>query len=200
MNFSFSATYLGLWAVVTFEGLLVLAVLQQLAKLRQVIEQGNFGPKDRLPIGSIAPEFTETDRDSGAQIGIQHLYGRGGLILFLSPDCSTCKALVDSLGRVLKDELPYTLAFCVGGGQSCARLLARLGSGVHPILENAAETAARYRISGFPTAIAVDGKRKIRGYGHPSDVEGLKRFFTRTLSADIDETAAQPELSSTLSH
>ena len=197
--FSFSATYVALWIVVIVEALLVLAILQQLAQFRRLIEQGSSIGSNGLPIGSRAPEFSGGDSQSGS--GVQDLDGRGGLILFLSSDCSVCNALVDSISRLGKDNhLPYTFALCVHDREACSELLYRMGSKVQPITLGAEETAARYGVSGFPTAIAVDERRRIRGYGHPNDGESLKRFFTRSLAEGIEVTTPQPESVATLTN
>ena len=100
MSFAFSATYVALWAVVLFEGLLVVAVLQQLAKLRPLLERAAGSVVvDEPSIGSAAPEFAGIEQISGGAVGVDNLAGRGGGLLFLSPDCPTCKDLVDSVGR-----------------------------------------------------------------------------------------------------
>jgi hypothetical protein len=65
MNFGFSASYVALWALVGFQGLLVLVVLRQLAELRQLVDQGTLPTEDWLPVGSQAPEFAGQDIHSG---------------------------------------------------------------------------------------------------------------------------------------
>jgi hypothetical protein len=177
--FSFSASYIALWAVVLFQGLLVLALLQQLANLRRVVAQGGLA-EDRLPDGSQAPEFANVDKRLGRQLGVRTLDGSGGIILFLSSECSVCKGLVDRIGRFAPDDLPPIITFCQGREQGCARFGERLGTRIRLILDGAEKTGARYRISRFPTAVVVDGGRKIRGYGYPRDIREVKNLWARS--------------------
>lgn len=55
--FRFLSSYIALWLVVLAQGVLILAVLQQLAKLRNAAVRGDLS-EDRLPDGSKAPDFT----------------------------------------------------------------------------------------------------------------------------------------------
>jgi len=184
MSSSFLASYIVIWLLVVFQGLLVLALLRQLAELRRLVESGSLQDENRLPVGSLAPEFAGSDVRSGERVSIQSLGGRGGVILFLSAECSVCKDLADSLQQPAINELPPIIAFCQGGEQTCARIAKRMGSEVRLIFEGAAETAERYHAFGLPTAIVVDGERKIRGHGHPQEVEDIRRLLSRSLDAD----------------
>ncbi len=196
MRFGFPATYIALWAMVIFQGLLILALLQRLEKLRELIERGSFA-KDRLPIGSSAPEFFGTNQ-FGQQTGLGSLDGRGGVILFLSPDCSLCNALVGSIGALV-NELPPIVAVCRGVAEACTAFSGQLGNAVQFLSDPSGETAALYGASAFPTAVVIDGSRKIRGYGHPKAVDDLKRTFAESL-ADHGDVPAVPEVSVTSSN
>jgi hypothetical protein len=190
---SFSATYIALWFVVIFEGLLILSLLQQLTKLRRLAEQGGSSEQNRLALGSKAPPFAGIDLHSGEQIGIAHLDRRGGLVIFLSPDCSVCKSLVGSVA--LSNELPQTIAFCQGSQQACTALLTRVGVRIRSSFTGAEEAITSYRVSGFPTAVVVDGERRIRAYGYPKDAEDLKALFARGLSDRSHEAVPEEESS-----
>jgi hypothetical protein len=183
MSFNFLASYIAIWVLVLFQGLLVLALLRQLAELRRLLEVGGLQGVDRLPVGSLAPDFAGFDLRSGRQVSGQSLSGTGGVMLFLSPECTVCKGLADSLRPPAVNDLPPTFVFCQGGERACARFVKRLGPGVHLLVGGAEEVATRYRVTGSPTAVVVDGERKVRGYGHPQNVEDLKRLVTGSLSA-----------------
>lgn len=189
MSFSFFTSYIAIWVLVLFQGLLVIALLRQLAELRRLVEMGGF-QEDRLPAGSPAPRFAGLDVRSGQQVSSYSLNGRGGVLLFLSPDCTVCKGLADSLRPPALNDLPPVIAFCQGGERACERFIKRLGPGVSLLFDVAGETAARYHVSGSPTAVVVDEKQRVRGYGNPQDVEDLKRLLARSLVAE----AAEPEV------
>lgn len=192
MGSSFFVSYVAIWLLVLFQGLLVLALLRQLAELRRLVESGGAQGEDRLPVGSPAPEFEGLDARSGRRVDSHSLNGRGGVLIFLSPECGTCKDLADGLWRPAMDGLPPIITFCQGGQQSCASFVRRLGPEVHVLRDDADEAATRYHVSGSPTAVVIDGEQKIRGYGHPQNVEDLKRLLSRSLGtggagAEVEE-------------
>jgi hypothetical protein len=183
VSFSFYASYIALWALVVFQGLVALALLQQLTKLRQFLALGGFS-EDQLPEGSQAPEFANVDKRSSRESGVKSLEGRGGVVLFLSSECLVCRGLVDELGRSAADDLPVTIAFCHGKERGCARFARRLGTRVRLVLDGAEKTASHYHISNFPTAVVVDDKGKIRLYGHPQAIGEIKDLWSRSLAKD----------------
>lgn len=117
IGLGFSVTYIALWVVMLLQGLLILALLQRLEKLRQLIERGG-SLGTRLPVGSSAPGFSGTDW-FGKQTSLTDLDGRAGVVLFLSPSCSVCKGLAESIGS-FADDLPPIIAFCLGEREACA--------------------------------------------------------------------------------
>ena len=192
MSFSFFASYIAIWILVLFQGFLILALLRQLTELRRLLEMGGLHVEDRLPQGSPAPEFEGFDARSGQPVGTRILSGRGGILLFLSPDCTVCRGLVASLRQPAIDALPPIIALCQGAEQSCGRLVKRLGPEVNLLIKGTHEIAARYRVTGSPTAVVVDDERKIRGYGNPQNIEDLGRLLSRSLVADsADEWAGE---------
>ena len=186
MNFGFSASYIALWALVVFQGLVALALLKQLTELRRLVEQGGLLGEDWLPVGSPAPEFAGLDFRSGRHVSNRDLNGREVVILFLSA-CDVCIKLADNLRQAATNGLPPIVAFCRGGERSCAGIVKALPPEIHLLLESAEDTAARYRASRSPTTVVVDGKRRIRGYGHPENVEDLKRLLASSLGAGSRE-------------
>jgi len=171
-----SASYIALWILVLFQGFVALALLRQLADLRPFAQQVALH-KDQLPLGTPGPEFDGRDFGSGRQVSIQDLV-QGGVILFLSSGCSACKSLANTIGRGTKGSLPTIIAFCQGAEDACGAFVA---PEIPLILERAAETAERYRIAAFPTAVVLDGERKIRGYGHPQNAEDLNKLVASSL-------------------
>jgi len=187
VNFGFYSTYVALWVLVIFQGFLIIALLQRLEKIRHLIERGS-----SLPIGSSAPEFSGVDQFD-RETGLGSLDYRGGIILFLSPECPACMALADSLGP-LAGELPPTIAVCQGEREACAALSKHFGPSVQVLNDQSGETAGLYGASGFPRAVVVDGKRKIRGYSFPRTVDDLKRVFSESL-VEVATVDAVPHVS-----
>ena len=180
MKFTFFASYLAIWILVLFQGLLVLALLRQLAELRRLVELGGLHGEDRLPAGSLAPEFAGIDVRSGREVTLQSFSEVGGVLLFLVPDCNVCNGLANSIRPPVTDELPPVVVFCQDTEGHCAPFRERLGAQVH-LLGKSEETAERYQVFGSPTAIVIDGELKIRAYGHPQEIKDLKQLVARSL-------------------
>jgi hypothetical protein len=104
-----------------------------------------------LPTGSIAPELAGIDPRSGEKVSSRSME-RGGVLLFLSPGCSQCNALVDSFEHAVAIELPPIICVCRGEQHTCQEFLAQVGSEAHLLIDALGEMAALYRVSAFPTA------------------------------------------------
>ncbi|MCI0627777.1 MAG: hypothetical protein L0387_40030 [Acidobacteria bacterium] len=172
MNFEFATSYLALWAVVLFQGLIILALMRQLEELRKSAKHGGL-TLEHLPTDSRAPEFAGVDFRSGRRVASRDLEGRGGVILFLSA-CPVCVRLVSDLNQVTTIDMPPMVAVCQGGDRACAGIAKGLPREFHLILEHSEEIAARYLVDSSPTAVFVDETLRIRGYGHPENVGDLK--------------------------
>jgi peroxiredoxin len=195
---TFSATYVALWAVAICEGILILAILQQLAKLRQLAETGASSRKDQLPTGATAPEFLGIDERSGQQVGLRNLDGQGGTLLFLSTTCFVCQELVDSIGHLPTADAPI-IAFCQGEAAELGDLSKRLGAAVQLLSDESGDRSELYHVSTYPTAVVVDGQRTIRAYGHPRNLPDLKRLYAGSISGAPSEVAFEPDLPATIS-
>lgn len=188
MKLDFLASYIVLWVLVLFQGLLVLALLRQLAQLQRLVERGGLLGEGWLSTGSQAPEFVGRDFRTGRHISSSDLEGRGGVLLFLSPECAICKQLANNLSLLTANGLPPVIVFCQGGEQACARLMKGLDLRVPLVCGDAEDIASRYGVQGSPTAVIVDRERKVRGYGHPANVEDLMRLLSNSLNESSGET------------
>lgn len=191
MSFTFPATYFALWAVVIFQGLIMLNLLRQVSTLRQFAASDSFAKKTPLPIGSEAPPFAMPDRRIGEQIALQELKPQGGVILFLTSTCPMCRELAEKIPAKGMVGISRVLAFCQGDEHGCRELMAALGLSIRAVFDAYGETAARYGVSGFPTAVVIDGELMIRGYGHPNGPEDLARLLRTSLSASPPEVGDQ---------
>lgn len=195
MSSPFITSYIAIWIVVVFQGLIVLALLRELTELRQKLEALGFQQDARLPIGSFAPDFTTVDVRSKKTVGLHNLKETGGAILFLTPHCGTCKDLANSMRAPALDGLPPIIVFCQGGDSTCARVFETLDPKAYSVHQHAEEIASRYHITGSPTVVLVDGEQKIRGYGHPEHFADLKKLLAHASDehpATTKETEAQP--------
>jgi hypothetical protein len=169
MIFSFSATYIALWVIVIFQGLLILALMRQVSDL----ERGGASKEDLLPIGTAAPSFSGTDERSGLSIELSQSGESGAALIFLSPDCSICTSLADDLGKIKRGGLPPIIAFCKEQGPDSERFAERFPRQFPLLVRGANQVISRYRISTFPTLVMVDASRTIHSYSHPRDAGNL---------------------------
>jgi hypothetical protein len=187
VSFAFAPAYIALWAFVLFQGILILGLLIKLENLRQLIERGGTS----LPIGSRAPEFLGVDQ-AGEPVGLEDV--AGGIVLFLSPDCSACNALVDSIASA-SGNLPRTVVVCRGEEEACAGLSVRLRQSVQVIVDRSGQITSAYGTSSFPRAVVVDSKKTIRRYGHPRTSDDLKEALEESLAETEKDNISAGELS-----
>lgn len=193
MSFSFSATYSALWALVVFQGVVILALLRKLSEVSKLVEKGGLPGENRLAIGARAPSFAGYDQHSGKRVDIRIFSRQGGMILFLAGDCSMCRGLAGSLSPSAAADLGTMIAFCVGRELGCMRFVKRLSPSIPLLLDAADETVSRFRVSAFPTVVLVDKDQRIRGYGHPTNLADLVRLRAG-LDGDDLQSANQSNL------
>jgi len=193
MSFPFVASYIAVWILVVFQGLLILALLKQLSELKLLIRLGGVAGEDGLPAGTAAPDFEGLDLRSATRITTNVFEGRGGALLFLSPACGSCLQLADGLRQPALSELPPILIFCQGDDSACASFIKRLGPEVYTLRDDDDGIAKSYRVDGSPTAIAINPDLTIRSYGHPLNIEDLKRLFVLTISdTNVEAGTTEP--------
>jgi hypothetical protein len=69
-------------------------------------------------------------------------------------------------------------------------LSSRLASRCDFVTKDAAGIASAYRISHFPTAVAIDRAGRIAGYNHPQEYRDLQRLL-RIALVDGDEASGR---------
>jgi hypothetical protein len=175
---TFTATYIALWVLVAMQCLLILALVKQFAELKRLLDKGGLPGPQRLPAGTPAPEFEGADLRSGRLISSADWNGRGGLILFLSPECTLCRRLASGLEHLEQDALSRLVVLCQGDERGCQEFSRQIGAAVAVLFDRSPGAAARYRVSGSPTAVLLDEALRVRGYGHPNGVEDLKQLLT----------------------
>jgi len=191
MSLPFIVSYIGVWILVVFQGLLILALLKQLSELKQLARLGGVPGEDRLPVGTAAPEFDGLDLRSAQRVTVQVFDGQGGALLFLSPECGSCLELANGLQSAL-NGLPPIITLCQGSDSTCEALIGRLGPQIYTLRDDDNSVSKRYRVDGSPTAIVISPDLTIGAYGHPLNVEDFKRLLARTLGTDVRNMAAQP--------
>jgi len=193
MTLSLLASYLAMWILVLLQSLLLVAVLRQLGELRSLADRKDLRSNDGSMLGSSAPKFSGHEARSGDALSSNIFSESGGIVLFLSSECATCRQLVETLKPPLIKQLPPIIAVCQGEYRAAARLGIKLDAAVRVLLKDADETAARYKVSSFPTAVIVDREQVVKGYGHPKNVDELSELVAGSLDYIRSLANLQPQ-------
>jgi hypothetical protein len=175
------------WAILVFEGLVIFALLRVLADARRLLEVVEL-PRERLLPGTAAPAFETESIVSSRGISLNTLAGRGGVLLFLSSTCGSCKRVLGGLQAPLRCS-SHLIVLWVGEFDGA---LAQVSQSVEVAMVNARNIATAYHVTAFPTAVGITGDGLIAGYSHPSDASDLERVFS---SAESNTSVRSPQRS-----
>jgi hypothetical protein len=84
------------------------------------------------------------------------------------------------------ESLPPIVGICTGDPKGAVRIGNRLAQQIPLLLDGAEDAASAYKVSGYPTAVVLDGKRRIRAYRGISTADDLKRLVASTAAGDIN--------------
>ena len=79
-----------LWIVVLFNLLLTFALIRRRDSIFEVPQQ------EKLPVGSIAPDF-EAEMLTGERVSRTSLLGKATAFIFTTPNCQSCKELIPKI-------------------------------------------------------------------------------------------------------
>lgn len=154
-----------LWAIVLFEGLVILGLLRAVRDLQVAVESGRL--PQRLPVGARSPRFTGTDLRTGAEIDSSQLAGRELVVLFLSEACTFCRRLADGTRQVPFERGQARIAICQGGANEAATFIDLLASDVAVLADPDGAVFATFGISSTPSAIVVGETGAVLASGGP---------------------------------
>ncbi|HKI02390.1 MAG TPA: redoxin domain-containing protein [Thermoanaerobaculia bacterium] len=181
MGFGFYGTYAALWAIVLFQGLLILALLRQIVNLRQAVEKGGGLGLDLLPAGAEAPAFWARDLRAGQPLTAEGLRGEAAVLLFVTADCALCKTVLDGLRRRELGQSAQVVVVCIAAETDCAPLLNRVAPDLTVLADPSEDIRRAYRVSATPTAVILDEGGRIRGYAYPRDAGELEDKLANVL-------------------
>ncbi|HXB68192.1 MAG TPA: redoxin domain-containing protein [Candidatus Acidoferrales bacterium] len=119
-------------------------------------------PSAGLPAGSMAPAFELPDLD-GTQRGLAEFRGRRVLLVFFSPHCGFCTAMMPDLAALASgggNRRPMPLVVTTGDAET-NRLLFQKHGVRYPVLlqetlQGTGEVAAQYQAQGTPMGYLID--------------------------------------------
>lgn len=134
-------------------------------------------PAARVPLlkGHPAPPFALTEPRTGSVVFSSEFLGETVMLLFVSPACQHCRALVGSLHIRQSGTDARTVLLCRGTESECFSL--HSASLRHRLLVDDGQAAAQYGVGGFPTAVLVGRDWRIIGYRHVMTMDALREAY-----------------------
>jgi hypothetical protein len=179
VSFPFGLGYAALWALVLFQTLVLLGLLRGM-------------PGGRLPLGTLAPDFSAVEAHSGRTMRLAELAGRRSILLFLSPGCRNCANLAAAIHGIYHKAEGRLVLVCQGSRQECVAFLATHDPGrrLPLLLDPELVISFQFRIAGAPAAVLLDDELRIRSYGSPQRSEELEEIVAEAVGGTVADPAA----------
>jgi peroxiredoxin len=182
----FYLSYGALWILVILHSLVLLGMLHI---IHQVKQNGAVGRGTGMAPGQEAPSFSGADL-SGVPISSASFAGETMAILFISPTCQACTA-------VLKDDMKYLdhkssgnlLVVCQADHDACVQLAEAYNITAPVIADQDNYLTSLYQVSSVPTAVLINADGYIHSYGQP----GHKEEDAKAATAEPLTVAVQRE-------
>src|ERR1700692_55486 len=172
------ASQIALWIGLLVLGVVCMALARQIGVLHQrIAPAGALSLRQPLKVGDATPEMALTALD-GSTVQIGGARGRGQLLLFLSPDCKICEALLPAVRSAQGAErqwLDIVLARD-GGSYSPAGVVPEKHLSKFPYVVS--ELLGRsYGVAKLPYAVLIDEAGKLSSTGLVNTREHLESLF-----------------------
>jgi methylamine dehydrogenase accessory protein MauD len=169
-----------LWAVLVALTLVVLALVRQLGILHErIAPAGALLLARGLKVGEAAPAVTVVDLDGQSRsIGAAAADGRSTLLVFLSPTCPVCKALLPVLKASRRSERQWLEVILASDGaeEEQRQFVAAHGLSEIPYVLSAPLGMA-YQVGRLPFAALIDSGGILRARGLINSREHLESLF-----------------------
>lgn len=186
-----------LWCVVIALAVVVLALARQVGVLHErVAPAGALMPTTGPKVGERPEPGTFSDLDGNeVRVGGAAADGRATLVLWVSPTCPVCKALVPTAVSVAQSERLRLVFASDGDGLERHRSYVRdLRIGTHPYVVSQA-LGMNYAVSKLPFAVLIGADGVLRSKGLVNTREHLESLVEsmRTGIRSLQEYAAAAE-------
>ena len=177
MNFVVASQIL-LWLGILVLGLVCLVLARQIGVLHQRLAPvGALALPQRLKVGDPAPLLTLRALD-GSAIDIGGVRGRSQLLLFLSPDCAVCEALLPAVRSAQGAERGWLdIVLASDGAPEQHRAFVRdkdLSKFPYVLSE---QLGRSYGVAKLPYAVLIDQAGKLSSAGLINTREHLESLF-----------------------
>jgi len=169
-----------LWILVVVLALVVLALVRQVGVLHERITPvGALMLAKGLKVGEVAPTIPlEALSGSGLTIGGTRSDGRSLLVMFVSPTCPVCKALLPVLKSSRKSEASWLDIVLASDGDLTEQraFVAEHGLDAFPYVVSS-PLGVSYQVSRLPYAVILDHEGILRARGIINSREHLESLF-----------------------
>lgn len=152
-------------------------------------------PHDGLPIGAMLPEFELKDTD-GQTVSTNSLYGdgKGALLLFVSPTCSPCKALVPRFREWAPELSEKTNLYLITSGTADENIKKFGDLPSSPLLlQEKREFADAVYAKWTPSAMYVNSKGRVSSHVSAGD-SSIADLVQQIREADLASADARFEM------
>ncbi|HEV7698864.1 MAG TPA: MauE/DoxX family redox-associated membrane protein [Pyrinomonadaceae bacterium] len=167
-------------------------VMELLARDGGGVEREEAGsPHDGLSIGAMAPDFEAADLDE-VRTTLDDLRSEGlpMLLVFVSPNCTPCKALVPEFEKWL-DELSgkVAISFVSSGDPDDNRTKFGETVAARMVLQKGHEIGELFQTRWTPTAVFIDGNGRIASHANAGDT-AIRDLVDSIRSEDVQKEFA----------
>jgi len=169
-----------LWLMVIGLSLALLAVVRQLGVLHErIAPAGALMLKNGLKVGEFAPRIVASDLEGRSfTVGAARTDERATLLVFVSPTCPICKALLPVLKSSLASEREWLDIMLASDGEEARHgefvRTHRLGGFPYIV---SAPLGIAYQVSRLPFAVLIDAQGVLRARGIVNSREHLESLF-----------------------
>ncbi|MCB1692044.1 MAG: hypothetical protein KDI19_04715 [Pseudomonadales bacterium] len=168
-----------LWCVVIVLAVVVVALVRQVGLLHErVAPAGALTPTSGPKVGEVTEPMALIDlKENAVTVGGADEGGHATLVLWISPTCPVCKALVPTAKALAQDE-DLRLVFASDGEDlaSHRRYVSNLGIDRYPYVLSQ-PLGLRYAVSKLPFAALIDAGGVLRGKGLVNTREHLESLI-----------------------
>jgi hypothetical protein len=163
-------------------------LLKQLREVDALLRTVRLGDIVGDAIGKPAPQFETRRATTGRILTLDHVRECGGVLLFMSTHCKTCRELAKGFEQAR--SIPENLIILWHGAP-----MADVSSALDAATHNVPRIMTAFRVAGVPTAVAVSAGGVIAGYSHPTnctEVTSLCERYTQTVDSSCSRTGGTP--------
>lgn len=178
MSAGFWISYGLLWVLVVFSTLLLLGVIN--SGLGRTGEAPG-GPADSShhlgPVGTPAPAVAGIDIN-GTPFAISDWTGRRTALLWVSPECLSCKLTLPELSALHHKVNGNLIVVCSSARGRCAQLAEEYGLTVPVLADEDGNIGKEFGVDIAPTAVIIASDGVIEAVGHPLSGGDLDRLIS----------------------